>query len=155
MKEYLRKDKDEFIKRAIEKYGNKFSYNLNNFTGLCGNKIEIICPVHGIFEQKPRIFLLPNCKTGCKKCGRESSNKNRTYTYDEIISKFNEIYNFRYTYPESNRITYNNKNSKVDIICKEHGKFSKLPVHHLRGQGCYKCKRQESLNDGLDRKSVV
>ena len=32
-----------------------------------------------------------------------------------------------------------NSNSKIIIICKEHGYFEQYAVNHLRGQGCIKC----------------
>ena len=34
---------------------------------------------------------------------------------------------------------YTNTRTKLDIICKEHGKFEQLPNHHLNGKQCRKC----------------
>lgn len=59
-----RLNKGIFIDRASKIHGNKYDYSrvvyVNNST-----KVDIICPIHGIFKQTPANHL--NGK-GCKKC---------------------------------------------------------------------------------------
>ena len=56
---------DIFIKRAKERFGDKFNYDKtvykNNRT-----KVTIICPEHGMFDIRPYDFL--KSKFGCPKC---------------------------------------------------------------------------------------
>lgn len=57
-------------------------------------------------------------------------------TKDEFIKVSNYKHNNKYDY---SLVNYTNSQSKVDIICSEHGMFSQLANAHMRGQGCPKC----------------
>lgn len=65
------KTKDNFIQDAIRVHGNMFDYSmveyLNNKT-----EINIICPEHGVFKQKPQVHL-GGC--GCPICGNAGEAK--------------------------------------------------------------------------------
>lgn len=137
---------DVFLKLAEEKFGDKFKYNLSNYNGLTRNLITIECPIHGEFFSKPREHLKGY---GCPKCGREAAIENTTDTYDEFLIKVNKKFNKKYTYLESNRESYLNKKSIVDIICPEHGLFKKKAQKHLSGQACFKCRINELTRDGI------
>lgn len=60
----------------------------------------------------------------------------RKLTKDEFITKSHTIHGNIYDY---NYVEYINSSSKVDILCKMHGKFSQQPSRHMRGQGCPHC----------------
>lgn len=140
------KTKDQYLDKIYTKYGNKFTFDFSNWTGITGNKIKITCPIHGEFEQVPRNLLLSACKTGCKKCGLESKNKSKTKDFKNFIDKANVIHNNNYTYIEQ---FYINRKSKVRIICKEHGEFIKSAQKHLSGQGCFECKIQDLIKRNI------
>ena len=59
-----RLNKEEFIDRALKIHGDKYDYSrvvyINNITN-----VDIICPIHGIFKQRPANHLSGK---GCKKC---------------------------------------------------------------------------------------
>ena len=57
-------------------------------------------------------------------------------TKDEFIKKANKIHKDKYDY---SKVDYVNSNTKVCIICHEHGEFWQKPSHHLSGHGCAKC----------------
>ena len=82
-----------FIKRAIEKYGNKYDYSKVKYTGE-HNNVLICCPIHGWFEQTPSNHLHINTKFGCKKCGEEATaNKCRGNVEkfrNKLIQKYGE-----------------------------------------------------------------
>ena len=40
---------EDFIKEAKEKHNGKYIYNIQNNTVLKSDKVETICPIHGIF----------------------------------------------------------------------------------------------------------
>lgn len=143
------KSKEQFLDKAYEKYGNKFEYDLSTYNGLTKNKIGIICPIHGRFEQVPHTFLLVNCQTGCKKCGEEKKNLSKTKSYDELIQDFRKVYGEKYEYPEENRKSFVNRKSKIKIICKEHGEFYKSGQKHLSGQCCFECKIQDLIRTNV------
>ena len=58
---------EQFIKRAKLVHGNKYDYTLVEYKNTA-TKVKIICPVHGIFEQRPNDHL--NGK-GCSKCSKK------------------------------------------------------------------------------------
>lgn len=68
---------------------------------------------------------------GCKLC------LNRTrYDLDSFITAANLKHNNKYDYSST---TYENKESYIEVICKEHGQFSIKASLHLDGKGCNKC----------------
>lgn len=66
--ENKRTNKDEFIRRCNEIHNNKYDYSLTEFTSL-NDRIKIICPVHGVYEQVANCHLSGQ---GCAKCSYES-----------------------------------------------------------------------------------
>ena len=59
------------------------------------------------------------------------------------------------------KVKYINSNTKVIIICKEHGEFPQQPNNHLQGNGCPDCrldimgKWNKSNNDEFISKSII
>ena len=58
----------------------------------------------------------------------------------KFIKKAKEIHGDKYDY---SKVEYKNSNTKVCIICPEHGEFWQLPYHHLHGCGCSKCRSKK------------
>lgn len=119
----------DFLIKANYKFNNAYNYNIINFKP--GEKIEIICKIHGMFRQSMRDHLN---STGCPICNKTVS------TTEEFIEKSNNIHNFLYDYSSSK---YTKSNEKVKIICKKHGEFEQSPNHHLRGNGCPNCNKSK------------
>lgn len=57
-------------------------------------------------------------------------------TTEEFIEKAKAVLGDRYDY---SKVEYVNIQSKVCIICKEHGEFWPQPSNHLRGIRCPLC----------------
>ena len=125
----------DFIIEAKKIHGNKYDYSkvecINAMTKVC-----IICPKHGEFWQCPKDHLRGQ---GCPKCGRENVSLKLRKNVINFINESNKIHNNKYDY---SKVEYVNTNSKVCIICPEHGEFWQLPSHHLSGHGCPKCADQ-------------
>jgi hypothetical protein len=138
-----------FLQRCQEKYNDKFIINLKNFNGVCGRKIEVMCPIHGLFEVHPKNFLNENNKTGCVLCGREMASKNRRISYIDILDKFKDIHKNKYFYPDINNKKYIKKTSIVDIVCPKHGNFSLSAQKHSEGRGCHKCLIEYNISNGI------
>jgi len=120
------KYKNDFIKKAKEKHGDKYDYSLVNYINR-KTKVQIICPYHGVFEQKPYIHLQNH---GCQICGKNTSNTG------EFI-KAKEIHNTKYDY---SFVDYKHSHDKIKIKCEKHGIFYQSPEGHLSGRGCPKCR---------------
>ena len=124
-----------FISKAIGVHGDRYDYSLVKYEN-SKSKVDIICKNHGIFTQRCSNHL---SNVGCPKCASVYKKSTK-----EIILKFVEIYGNRYDY---SLVKYENSKSKVDIICKIHGVFSKRASCHLSGSGCSKCSRIKRSND--------
>lgn len=57
-------------------------------------------------------------------------------TTEEFIKKAQAVHGDRYDY---SKVKYVDSQTKVCIICKEHGEFWQRPSHHINGHGCAKC----------------
>ena len=123
---------EEFIKKAKEIHGDKYDYSLVDYNN-ARTKVKIICPIHGVFEQEPRVHLI---NRGCKKCNHFSPG-GKSLTTEYFIKKAKEIHGDKYDY---SLVEYKNSITKVKIICQIHGIFEQTPANHLfRKSGCPKC----------------
>lgn len=120
-----------FIERAQKVHGDKYDYSKVHYRTL-KDKVTIICPMHGEFQQTPKLHF----KQGCKQCGiAQRASKNR-HTLSMFIEKANKTHNNKYDYSQ---VIYKNGYLNVDIICPIHGPFSQLANSHIQGQGCPAC----------------
>lgn len=139
---------NKFVEKANKKYQNKFDYSkaiyINNNT-----KLKIICPEHGLFEQRPCDHLKGY---GCNKCGSMHKGLSKRLTQDIFIKRSSEIHNYKFDY---SKVVFETTTSKVVIICPEHGKFLQTPNNHLRGHGCIKCVDRVSHTVGFMREGFI
>lgn len=137
-------NREEFIKRSINKHGNKYDYSLVEYVD---KKVKIICRLHGTFEQNPKGHLKG---IGCWKC-----KKNYPLTHDDFLKKSKEIHFDKYDYSKSE---YKSSLSKLIIICKNHGEFKQTPNKHITlKQGCPRCndsKGENYINDYLKYNNI-
>lgn len=124
----------EYIEKCKVIHGNKFNYSKTEYT-IGRNKVIIICPIHGEFEQLPRTHL--ESLTGCPDCSNEIY-KNKSGTYEEFIKLVNEKHGDTYDYSLVKKDFINFK-SIIEIICKTHGIFKQVAGNHFRGNGCSEC----------------
>lgn len=62
---------EDFLKKATEVHGDRYDYSQSMYLN-AGTKISVICKIHGVFMQIPRVHLRGS---GCPKCnlGRPKS----------------------------------------------------------------------------------
>lgn len=126
--------KEEFIAKAKEVHGDKYDYSKVNYINY-HTKVCITCPIHGEFWKTPAKHI--SSKQGCPKCNKiDTSNNFNGNTTESFIKKAIEKHGNKYDY---SKVNYINANTKVCIICKEHGEFWQKPSYHLSGFGCRKC----------------
>jgi predicted Zn-ribbon and HTH transcriptional regulator len=68
------KTNETFIEEALAIHEGHYDYSQTKYTN-SKNKVNIICPHHGVFEQTPNDHLNGH---GCKKCGQKGSTYNIT-----------------------------------------------------------------------------
>lgn len=122
----------EWLEKCAIIHNNFYNYSKAKYSGYHG-KITIICPEHGEFEQ-----ILGNHirGSGCPKCKIKKLVHLNTKGVETFFEKAKEIHGEKYDY---SKIKYVNRNTKVCIICPEHGEFWQTPKEHINGQGCPKC----------------
>lgn len=127
-----KKTTEQFIKEAKEKHGDKYDYSLVEYKNN-KEKVRIICPIHGIFEQSPVNHVKRN---GCPECGIKKRAKSKKFTTEQFIEKSKKIHDDKYDY---SLVEYKGIYEKVKIICPTHGVFEQRATNHLLGYGCSKC----------------
>lgn len=141
----LNMNRDWFIKRAKDKWGDKYDYSLVEYKD-CKKKVKIIYKKTGeIFEQTPHLHLYrapENIRLAIRK------------TTEQFIKEANIIHDFRFSYDKTNYI----KNQiKVIINCPIHGDFEQRPLSHLQGNGCPNCsesKGEKIIAKYLDKNNI-
>ncbi len=123
--------KDEFIRRSVEIHGNKYSYDMVSYINTL-RKVEIICPNHGSFWQKPNGHLNGH---GCRKCADEVPSV-ILLDYSIILKRLKKTHGNKYNY---SKVQYKNTRTKVEIVCPVHGSFWQTMGVHMMGHGCPGC----------------
>ena len=131
---------DEFIEKANKVHNNYYDYSLVEYVKT-KDKVRIICPEHGEFEQTPQKHLQGQ---GCPICGLERGSKLRTKDFYTFVNEANKVHNNEYEYDES---SYVNMHSKVRIKCKKHGWFEQYAYDHINGHGCPTCGSLNSFGE--------
>ena len=120
---------EDFIAKANEIHGNYYDYSQTQYVK-SSEKVKIICPIHGVFEQTPNKHLAGQ---GCKQCGRDRTK----IGFDEFVARARAVHGDKYDY---SKVVYRRKDVDVCIVCPEHGEFMQSPHSHiiLKHQ-CPKC----------------
>lgn len=120
-------DTQKFKIKSAQVHNSFYDYSLSDYK-TNKDKIKIICPVHGVFEQRPDRHMQGD---GCIQCAG-----NYQYTKEDFVNKCSPKHVFKFDY---SKVVYVNNDSKVEIICPIHGSFSIIAKDHLRGIGCWNC----------------
>lgn len=123
---------NSFVEKAQLIHGALYDYSKTNYKGRF-IKVLIVCKKHGEFFQTPGNHL---CGKGCKLCKNEKLSKDRSFSVKEFIRRASLIHK-KYDYK---LVNYINAHTKIKIICPLHEVFEQTPMHHLKGQGCPKCR---------------
>lgn len=144
----------EYIERATEKHNGKYNYSNVIYTGK-RNKIDIICPIHGLFKQNAGHHLRGQ---GCPECGKEYASEWRQNDFKSFIEESDKRFDKGYSFPLI-EIEYKNSHSKITCLCNKCGNsFIKIAGDHLTSPhgGCRKCyanrsKQEENLIDFISK----
>lgn len=121
------KDTSQFIEQAEKIHKGKYDYSLVEYKK-AHEPVLIICPIHGIFEQKPAFHLQGQ---GCRGCAGTMK-----LTQEEFIERAIKMHGDKYDY---SKVNYINSATKVEILCLRHNSFFQAPQDHLSGHGCQLC----------------
>ena len=128
MADKQKKTQEQFIEEAKKIHGDTYDYSLSNYVSY-REKVTLICPIHGVFEQIASNHLKGK---GCKYCGGTSKMDNNMF-----IFKSKKIHGDTYDYKKTD---YQIGRDKVVITCPIHGDFECFPSNHLsKKRGCPHC----------------
>lgn len=122
--------KGQFELDAFVHHKGFYKYNLVPELVYISWKVKIICPKHGMFEQRASDHIRGH---GCKICVDEA----KTKPVDVFIAEAKAIHGNKYIY---DNVDYTQANIPIEIICRKCNKsFMQTPSHHLHGHGCSNC----------------
>lgn len=129
---------DQFIEKSKAKHGDYYDYSQVNYVNT-DQPVKIICPKHGVFEQRPYLHVRG---TRCGYCAQVKKK-----TTEQFICEAVHAHGDRYDYSQSK---YQGACIKLTILCKEHGPFLMLPGCHSKGnQGCPTCTTSISMEETI------
>ena len=129
----LRYTTETFIEKAREIHDNKYDYSLVKYDGILA-RLKIICPEHGVFEQRATNHL---SGYGCRECVKRSPGN-----IEKIKSKSNSK---ELDFSES---VYVNNKTPIKVICKKCGTiFYPRPDNLLFYKtGCPVCTKRSGIS---------
>lgn len=146
MERSLRSNTEEFIEKAREIHGDKYSYEKAVYMG-CTKPLVIICPAHGEFSMSPHKHI--SDKQGCPECGKLARAAKRNKGA-QFVERAKAIHGDKYDY---SLVNYKTCKDRVEIICNECGKhFTQTPDNHLNLQrGCPFCGAERAKEKAIVR----
>ena len=118
--------KEQFIEDMYRIYGKKLKFNFNEYTRKSGT-VTAICPKHGEIKHPAAYWLSGK---GCEYC-------NGKFFPKDFVKLAKKVHGDRYDYSKTE--IPKSTQSKVTIICPEHGEFKQFVWLHLSGCKCPAC----------------
>ena len=131
-----------FIEKARGIHGDKYDYSRVKYID-SKTKVEIICPKHGSFFQKPYLHLRGQ---GCMECFNEQRKNMFKKDFNDFIEQLNRIYGNKYDFTKYNYINYNTRES---VTCNKHGIFYRSPYELLNKKECPLCMKEKKKQDRI------
>jgi len=122
-------DREYFISESIKKHNNKYDYSLINEIKNNKEKVDIICPIHGIFKQRVSQHLNGQ---NCRKC----------YNIKQRVDIFRKIKNGIWCVP--------NFNSDVCVLFDKISKEKNINIRHALNGGEFYIDKLGYWVDGYD-----
>jgi len=130
---------DEFLCAIKNIHGDKYDFTSTKYVNY-KTRVIVRCRIHGEWLAYPTHLLHGS---GCKKCAIDALAQVRRLTTNEYIVKAKAVHGDTYLY---DLIDYKNTNTKIQVVCRKHGKWKTSPSTFLAGSGCPKCKHSSGEN---------
>lgn len=131
---------EQFCEKANKIHNGKYIYTDAVYKGAT-QKVDIICPTHGVFSQVAYSHLQGH---GCPQCAREEHFSDMLMTKEEFIGKANIVHNCTEDYSS---VEYKGAKVPVQIKCSNGHTYWQTPNKHLLGQGCPYCSHNISKQE--------
>lgn len=138
----LKRRKEQCFKQANEIHNFQYDYSESEYVNT-STPMQIRCPIHGYFWQKPHSHL--NAR-GCPSCGKSRTKDKRSDTTENYIKVASIVHDNYFKYPNT---IYTGSQNKIKIECPIHGEIEVTAINHKRGSGCRKC---SDMNNGRNQR---
>lgn len=125
--------KEQFIRDSSEKHQGKYDYSLIDFKDSRFH-VNIVCPLHGEFFQRPSHHKNGQ---GCPVCKKR-------LTKESFVIRATDMHGNKYSYE---KLIYSTNRTPVTITCSIHGDFKQSPSSHMKGHGCKSCNLVGTYNN--------
>jgi very-short-patch-repair endonuclease len=116
--------KEQIVKRCNLKFGYRYDYSLVSENSTKNDIVRIICPDHGVIEQRFKIHMLK----GCIYCiDGKTTNKH----IKEHIRELVDIHGDRFEYLYEDKIKWSQMD-KIKVLCKKHNFEFKKSIKSLK-----------------------
>lgn len=127
-----RVSKESLMEKFKVHHGDKYDYSKVDFNTT--DKIVIGCSVHGDFEMTKYAHAKGQ---GCPKCMVRRKKSTTEKFIEKAILKNGDSNTYE-------NVVYIDSVTPVNITCKIHGPYMKVPAKHLQGQGCQVCSKEST-----------
>lgn len=122
------------LDKIKNRHADQYQYSDDIESKSSHDKIKIICPMHGEFEQRLHFHIKGH---GCPKCSYIRIGDLSRLTAEEFVARGILVHGTTYLYDNTN---YINMSTKVTVTCKTHGDFDVKAHDHIFNRcGCPKC----------------
>ncbi len=138
----MNKNKEYYLSKCVSVHGDKYSYDLiksYEYNIYYRSKIDIICKVHGKFNQELRKHLKGS---GCKKCVKEAL----MHSNENAMARIESLHPGKFTFEN---FKYNGIYNNVKINCIIHGMIEKKFYLLLKLNPCKECYNKILKDNGL------
>jgi hypothetical protein len=128
--------KNIYIKEVNHIHNHKYDYSATKFR-TNQDYIDIICPVHGKFNQRADAHKRGQ---GCPPCAGSFKNRDTHW----FVAESKKLFPGKYDYSLAN---YIDNKTMITMMCIQHGNIIKVnSYNHLLGKGCRDCSDTISLH---------
>lgn len=130
----------KWIERVQKIHGNFYDYS-KVFFEKGTVKVEIVCPKHGSFLQRPSQHMFGS---KCKKCSHARKGKCKL-TFEDWSKRANIKHNYFFDY---SLVEFKSSMDNIQVICPDHGEFTTSLKLHLKNKngGCKGCRKISKPN---------
>lgn len=140
----IKYDQKIFIENSRLVHGDKYDYTSSVYVNT-RTKVEIICPIHGKFEQFPLDHMRGY---GCSKCAIQNKKILKKKSNEVFLAEIKTIHGEKYG---TEKVIYNGALNKVTVTCSSHGDFDIEAKSFLNGHGCPDCSYEERAKNNIEK----
>lgn len=135
--------KEKIIEKAQKAHGTFYDYSLLDEEVITSEKVEIICPKHGVFKMRLKDHI-NKPYSRCRGCHDEAKAKSNNKRFQ---SKFFDIVAERHPSLDFSKVDLKGWEDEIEVVCPKHGSFTTKPVNLYANKGCWRCGQSKAAKN--------